>query len=227
MKEPNESGSFTDRLREENIDAWQAATTHRFVRELADDTMNDAVFRQYLMQDFSFIETLIELLGYAVAKAPTRSAKRKLSVFLYGVTGDETNYFERALTAVGAPGAFQTPPPLNDATETFRTLMVDTASHGSYAEILSILVPAEWIYLTWATEVRAAGKRPSRFYLDEWIEMHATPTFAAFVDWIRGELDRELAVGPATRNRATALFAETVALEVEFFDAIYKESSDS
>ena len=127
----------------------------------------------------------------------------------------------------GAPGAFVTPPPLNDVTEAFRGMMIDTAANGSYAEILSILVPAEWIYMTWAQEARAAGKRPARFYLDEWIELHSTPVFVAFVDWARGELDRELAIGAATRSRATALFAETVALEVKFFDAVYEAASDS
>lgn len=217
----------TDALRAANIDAWHAATGHRFVKELADDTIAEATFRQYLMQDYAFIGTLVELVAYAIAKAPTMQSKRRLAAFLAAVTGDETNYFERALTAVGAPGAFQTPPPLNDVTETFRSLMIETASNGSYAEILSILVPAEWIYQTWAAEVRAAGKKPSRFYLEEWIELHANPGFDAFVRWIREELDRELAVGPATQSRATSLFAKTVRLEVEFFDAVYESASDS
>jgi thiaminase/transcriptional activator TenA len=150
------------------------------------------------------------------------AAKRRLAEFLHAVTGDETNYFERALKAVGAPGAVHTPPPLNDVTEAFRTLMIDTASGGSYAEILSILVPAEWIYLTWASEAVKAGKRPTRFYLDEWIHLHAGPGFEGFVLWIREELDREISVGPATRARATALFAQTVELEVKFFDAVYE-----
>ncbi len=227
MTETKELNSFTELLREENIDSWRAATTHRFVRELANDTISDDVFRRYLVQDFSFVETLVDLAAYAVAKATTMAAKRKLSTFLRTITNDETNYFQRALNAVGAPGAFHTPPPLNDVTDAFRTMMLDTASNGSYAEILSILVPAEWIYLTWATAARDAGKRPGRFYLDEWIELHSRPDFADFVAWLREELDRELAAGPATRSRATALFAETVDLEVKFFDAIYEMPSDS
>ncbi len=159
MTETKELNSFTELLREENIDSWRAATTHRFVRELANDTISDDVFRRYLVQDFSFVETLVDLAAYAVAKATTMAAKRKLSTFLRTITNDETNYFQRALNAVGAPGAFHTPPPLNDVTDAFRTMMLDTASNGSYAEILSILVPAEWIYLTWATAARDAGKR--------------------------------------------------------------------
>lgn len=212
----------TEWLRRENIEAWRAATTHKFVQELADDRIDDSVFRRYLVQDFVFVETLVELVAYSIAKAPDMAAKRRLSGFLYAVTGDETNYFELALSAVGAAEAFRSPPPLNEITQELRSLMIETASSGSYADILAILVPAEWIYLTWASSARAAGKRPKRFYLDDWIELHAIPAFASFVDWCRGELDRQLAEDGAVRERVAELFAETVRLEVKFFDAAYE-----
>jgi thiaminase/transcriptional activator TenA len=216
------SGRYTDALVAANAPLWRAATAHRFVRELGSDTLPDAVFRRYLVQDFAFIEALVSLLGYAVARAPSMAAKRRLAGFLAAVTGDESNYFERALTALGAAEAFAAPDQiaLEDATERFRALMSAAGERGSYAEILAIVVPAEWVYLTWA---RASPLPvPKRFYLAEWIELHAIPAFADFVEWLRRELDREgAAAAPQARERLAGLFRATLELERDFFAAAY------
>lgn len=218
------SGSFLDEQVAANAALWRAATTHRFVQELGADSLPDAVFRRYLVQDFAFVEGLVTLVGHAVARAPTMPAKRRLAGFLAAVTGDETNYFERALKALGAPDAFEAPErvELNDAAERFCALMAAAGERGSYGEILAILVPAEWVYLTWAT---ARPKPwPKRFYLAEWIELHALPAFADSVAWLRSELDREAAAAaPALRERMASLFRTTLGLERDFFEAAYAE----
>jgi len=216
---------FADALVAANRPLWEAATAHRFVRELGADTLDDAVFRRYLVQDFAFIDALVTLLGYAVARAPSMPAKRRLSGFLAAVTGDETRYFERALNALGAADAFAAPErvPLADATRRFRALMAEAGTRGSYAEMFAIIVPAEWVYLTWARASPLPG--PKRFYLAEWIELHAIPAFADFVEWLRAELDRDAAAAaPAERERLAALFRQTLELEVSFFDQAYASS---
>lgn len=95
------------------------------------------------------------------------------------------------------------------------------AVEGGYAEVLAVLLPAEWVYLTWAQA--HADQRPARFYLKEWIDLHTLPEFAAFVDWMRDEMD---AVGPSLSEHRQAavetLFRRMTALEVAFFDAAYE-----
>jgi len=216
------SERFTEAMVAANAPLWRAATTHRFVLELGADTLPDDVFRRYLVQDFAFIEALVTLLGFAVAHAPNMPAKRRLAGFLGAVTGDETNYFERALTALGAAEAFAAPGriALNATTERFRAAMAAAGERGSYAEILAIVAPAEWVYLEWAHACPLPG--PKRFYLKEWIELHAIPAFADLVEWLRGELDREAsAADTAARERLAGLFRATLALERDFFEAAY------
>jgi thiaminase/transcriptional activator TenA len=63
---------------------------------------------------------------------------------------------------------------------------------------------------------------PKRFYLREWIELHAVPAFADFVAWLRSELDREgAAAAPPMQQRLATLFRTTLELERDFFDAAY------
>jgi len=102
------------------------------------------------------------------------------------LTDEENDYFERSFDALGVSPDERTDPVPADATEAFEDLLTRAALEGEYEETLAVLVPAEWIYLTWAT---AASGVPEEFYLREWIELHDTSEFEAFVAWLRSELD--------------------------------------
>lgn len=211
---------FTDWLRERAEPDWTAATEHRFVREVGDDTVDERVFRRYLVQDYAFVGTLADAVGHAAGDAPAVASKRELAGFLGTLTSDEDDYFERSFDALGVPETDRTAPALEPVTEAFVDLLRRAALEGGYAETLAVLVPAEWIYLTWARGV-VDGNR-DRFYLDEWVELHANQPFASFVDWLRRELDQH---GPGLsarrQRRVERHFGRTVALEVAFFEMAY------
>ncbi|MFC6756954.1 MULTISPECIES: TenA family protein [Haloarcula] len=214
---------FTDWLRERSGDAWDDATAHEFVRELHADTLSDVVFRRYLLQDYAFVETLVGVFGHAVGDAPTMAAKSRLVDFLGTVTSDEDDYFQRSFEALDVPVSRYGDPHLTEATAAFRDLLLRAAREGGYAETLAVLVPAEWVYLSWATDDDLAADGPDRFYLQEWIDLHAVPEFESFVGWLRTELDREGAAASERRQaRLAELFCRTVDLEVAFFDAAYE-----
>ncbi len=214
------SGRFTDWLRERSDTSWAGATSHRFVDELAHGTLSEDHFRRYLVQDYGFIETLVTLVGYAVAYAPDMAAKKTWTEFLAVLVSDENDYFQRSFDALGVGVALQSHPPLSETTVALRAAMLDAAKSGQYADVLAVIVPAEWIYLTWASERREA--RPRQAYYAEWIDLHAIPEFEAFVDWLRGQLDGiGPRLGPSERQRIERRFAAVVDLEVEFFDQAY------
>ncbi|MCG8359694.1 MAG: TenA family protein [Kiloniellales bacterium] len=213
--------AFTDWLRERAEPYWSQAAGHRFTRELADDSLPDAVYRRYLIQDYIFLDVLVRIVGYAIASAPSLTSRVKLSAFLAAVTGEENTYFLRSFEALGVTEDDLGATPPNEATEAFQELMLGAAQSGGYLEILSVFLPAEWIYLEWAK--RASAQSPQRFYLREWIELHSLPEFEAFVVWLRGELDREAGALPLERQESLAgLFRRIVELEAAFFEAAYE-----
>lgn len=207
---------FTDWLRDRSHPDWSAAVEGRFVRELDADTVDDAVFRRYLEQDYAFVETLTGTFGHALGEAPSMAAKGRFADFLGTLTSEENDYFERSFEALdGDPEA--TP---NATTRAFIDLLERAGRQGGYAETLAVLVPAEWIYETWATGI---DSRPERFYLAEWVDLHANPPFVDFVAWLRDELDREgAAASPRRQRRLDRLFQRTVELERAFFEAAYE-----
>jgi len=213
-------GRFTDWLRESAKENWTAAIDHRFCDEIAAGSLSDEAFRTYLIQDYAFIETLVTVIGFAVARAPDMAAKKRWTGFLGVLTSDENDYFMRAFEAVGVSESDYTSATMSATTLKLRDVMLDAANAGSYAEVLAVIVPAEWTYLTWASARN--GSTPSQPRYAEWIELHAIPEFAEFVDWTRRELDT---LGPAldamTRASVERRFNDVMALEVAFFDQAY------
>lgn len=212
---------FTDYLQASAEPAWTEATEHRFTEQLLADEVDDAVFRRYLVQDYAFVRTLASVIARAAAEAPTLAAKAEFAGFLGAVTTDEDDYFRRSFDALDVPEVDREDPELTATTAGFDDLLRRAAAEGDYAETLAVLVPAEWIYLSWASR---AEERPDRFYLAEWIDLHSGEEFEAVVEFLRSELD---AVGPELsprRERAVRrLFERTVAYEVAFFDDAYAE----
>ena len=157
-----------------------------------------------------------------IADAPTMEAKRRLGTFLATLTSGENDYFERSFDALDVPEGDRTDPDRRPVTAAFEDLLGRAGREGDYEETLAVLVPAEWCYLAWASDLADAD--PDAFYLFEWVKLHATDDFAAFVDWLRGELDRTGPdISPRRQDRVARHFRRTMNLERAFFDAAYDE----
>ena len=214
------SDRFTATLREGAEDEWTAATDHRFTRELGDGSLDADAFARYVVQDYAVVEELTAAFAVALADAPSADARRRYVEFLDTLTDAENDFFERAFDAHNVPERDRADPDLAEPTAAFRDLLGRARREGGYAETLAVLVPAEWIYLAWAS--REATDRPADPLFDEWIELHAAPPFASFVDFLRAELDRVgPSLSPRRHERVADLFGRTVSLEVAFFDAAY------
>lgn len=212
--------TFTDWLRDNNRIDWDAATRHRFTDELFAGTVADNVLVHYLVQDYQFIDRFVALLGAAIASADRFESRVRLTRFAAMITSDENTYFLRSFDALGVAAKHRTTPQLTAETTALQDLMGEAAATRDYASCLSVLVVAEWMYLSWAERPHVA--LPDRFVHAEWITLHNNPAFAEFVGWLRSELDRSgSALDDAGQARSAAFFARTVKLERAFFDHVY------
>jgi thiaminase/transcriptional activator TenA len=176
--------------------------------------------RQYLVQDYAFLDSFVRLTASAIVKAPSLADRVPLGRFLGAVTDEENTYFQRAFDALDVPAEDRARPVLRGPTQAFHKLMADAIAGTGYLETLTPLVVFEWLYNTWATAV--ADRRPERFYHREWIALHANPVFDSFVAWLRAQMDRDgPTLAPERQDRVVAVFRRTVALEKAFFDDAY------
>ena len=212
---------FSEYLRNSSGKLWNEATNHKFTNELKNDKLEKHIFKKYIIQDYIFIETLVTLIGKAVYLSPNMNSKIKWANFLYAITSDENNYFQRSFDALDISKEERTNTKLFLTISDFSKLMLEVANTGTYEEILAVILAAEWVYYTWASN--AKKPYPKRFYLSEWITLHNNSSFKATLDWIKKELDitsQKLTI--SEQHKVANLFIKIVRLEVSFFDDCYK-----
>lgn len=208
--------TLTEQLKNRHAATWASVIEHRFVRELTAGSIDDKVMASYLIQDYRFFEVFLSLIGAAIAQADNLAAKLAFGRFAGSISSDENTYFTRALAALGIDERQFNQPPDTLATAGFKAIMQEAAGSGSYAAILSVLNVAEGSYFEWASA--NAAPLPENFIHAEWITLHNNPEFAAFVHFLRSELDR---VGPEHEALCEDIFRRAITLEKDFFDSVY------
>ncbi|WP_420413246.1 TenA family protein [Roseibium sp.] len=212
---------FSDWLAARAEPHWSEATDHAFTHAIGDGSVPDEAYVRYLIEDYTFITDLASILGYLVAKAPSMKSKSRLSGFLALLTSEENDYFLRSFDALGVSAATYETAAQGPVTRAFADLLLTSSGKGTYAEGLACLLCAEWCYLTWG--LREAKKpRPEKFYLAEWIDLHAVEGFESFVNWIREEMDAVgAALPPNDQENLAKIFSKMSALEVAFFETAW------
>lgn len=210
----NQSLSLSEQLAGFAGEDWQQAINHPFTEQLGDDTLAADVYAHYLVQDYAFIETLVNLVARAVTDAPMMPQKTVLSGFLAALTSDENTYFLRSFEALGLSESEYLNPQLTPVAQQIITEL-KSASEQGYAHALIVLCCAEWCYLSWAQ--KQGSKKPERFYLSEWIDLHIIPEFESFVNWLRSEVDQLAQLDDESLEQLARRFVRVAHLEHEFF----------
>lgn len=213
--------TFSERLRATNAAGWDAAVGHRFVDELLAGTLADDVLAHYLVQDYQFCDAFTALLGQGCASAPDLDSRLVFARQLGMFASDENTYFVDSFDALGVPDRDRSEPQLTDATAAFDALMREALHSRSYAQVLAVLLVAEWLYLDWATRPDAGDSgRPEHV---GWIDLHRGPAFTTWVDWLRAQLDAHEPTDDGERRAVESVFARAVRCELAFFDAAYHD----
>lgn len=222
----HQDSEFTDWLRAVAGSTWAEATEHRFTQDIARGTLPESVFRNYLIQEYAFVETSATATGYTVAKAPSMSQKAHLAKALLGLTTDQEDFFQHAFERMGIEQEEWKLSTLPSSVEAFKDFVIRTAATGTYEELLTNMLGAEWMYLTWCQV--ASQHAPKHPVIREWIDLHVTANFEEGVVWMREQLDQ---IGPhlmpERQEKLAKLFRRMLELEIEFHHAPYNAYFDS
>lgn len=212
--------ALSDRMLRENADVFTRMVRHRFVQDIRSDGLPAAVFDRYLVIEGAFVETAIAIFAFATARAGDIRTRRRLIAVLDALANEQVAYFERVFAARGIDMAVAD---LTDRRVTaFRDGMTGIAQDGGYADIVTAMFGAEWMYWTWSQDV--AGVKISDPHLREWVELHAAPEFECQARWMKAEVDRVgRAMDDAEQGRLVRLFGEVQTFEIAFHDAAYPQ----
>jgi thiaminase/transcriptional activator TenA len=210
--------SLSSRMLYRNATDFASMVTHRFVTDIENGTLDKQVFDRYLLIEGAFVETAIAIFGYATAKADDLAIRRKLIACLDALANGQMSYFERTLEDRKIA---QDPLVLGDPRVlAFRDGMLHLAQEGTFAQIITGMFAAEWMYWTWCDNVR--GVAFSDNTLKDWILMHASPDFAQQAKWLRDQVDTlSSKLTASEQDELIQLFGRVMRLEIAFHDAAY------
>jgi len=212
--------SFAGRLRLSTSTDWDASVNHRFVDQLFAGTVSDEVLARYLVQDYQFFDAFVAMLGACVATTDSKPARLRFAAQLGMLAADEDDYFQQTFAELEVPVSDAISPELSPPTAEFIAAMWEVAQSRDYADLLVVLVIAEWLYLDWGERDLPLPSAPKH---RGWIDLHRGADFRDWTQFLIDELNR---LAPALESddgaRLSARWKRIVAIERDFFDAAYE-----
>lgn len=175
-----------------------ACRHHPFVLGIADGSLPPHVFVRWVIQDWRYLLTYVDILEKLSILAPTKEATE-----YWGALADFTRQHELILHRSYAKRFGITETELDHATDAPATVLytefLKAQVQRSYGHGVASIVPCGVGYITLATEL-AKGPMPKDIRYADWIHSYSDEAFAKAVAWMEKELDgvfgddRELAV---------------------------------
>lgn len=214
--------AFTDELYEAASEIWRAQLEHPFVRGLGDGSLEEERFRRWVRQDYGYLKEYARIFAWAVAKAD-----RLASMSWYAAVLDLTLNTEMDLHRTYAARFGITPEaleaePMWPTTRAYTDFLVRTAADGDMADLLAALLPCAWGYAIIGREL-AKGEPPEDARYADWIDMYSSDEFIEAMEWLRRELDQEVAdAGSEKRQRLKEIFLLSSRYEWQFWEMCWE-----
>ncbi|TDB87713.1 transcriptional regulator [Actinomadura sp. KC216] len=179
---------------------------HPTVEGIAQGTLDEAIFRSWLEQDYLFLHDYVRVFSRLAWQAPAAHLGDLVDL-AYATFHDELD-LHRSLSAsfdADLDGAQKGP-----ACAAYTSFLLDSAA--TYADGLAALYPCMWGYSTLGR--RLAENPPSDPRYRRWVDTYADPAFAALTARI-AQMINESGADPQTAER---LFLEGMHHELAFWD---------
>jgi thiaminase (transcriptional activator TenA) len=130
-----------DRLRDACAAEWAAYTRHAFVRGLADGSLPEAAFRQYLTQDYLFLIHFARAYGLAAFKGETLADIRAAAAGLSAIVDREMQLHVAYCAGWGLDEAAMAAAPEADATVAYTRFVLERGLAGDLLDLQTALAP--------------------------------------------------------------------------------------
>lgn len=215
------AGTWSALLWQEMEPIYDAILTHQFLTELADGSLDPAVFAHYIVQDVHYLRGYARALAVLGAKAATHTDTAMLVQHAAGAVDAELALHATLLPALhlnpGAVGAIAVAP----TTRAYIDYLLATVHTGSFAEGLASVLPCYWIYAQVGTALVQRGSPDQRY--QRWIDTYADDEFTTLVEKVLELVDRVgTTLGPDERHRAAEHLGVTARYEWMFWDAAHR-----
>ena len=210
-----------ERIIKDSMDIWQGYLIHPFIEGLADGTLEDEKFLNYLIQDTLYLREYARVYAMAMYRSTTIEELRAYYSILAFVNDGEGSFRLEWLKKEGLDSLSIDKMPLKLENQAYCDFILEVAEHQGVAEIMMAVLPCmfsyAWIFEKVAKDPKARESRYWPFIEGYISEGYAADcrTWAAFTEARIAELDEsELA-------RLSEIFRKSSQYETGFWDMSY------
>jgi thiaminase/transcriptional activator TenA len=213
---------LTDELYREVEPIWAAQMEHPFVKGLGDGTLDEEIFKRWVLQDYRYLEEYARVFAWAAAKADELRSMAWYAAVLDLTLNTEMELHRQYAERFGLSLEDLESEPMWPTTRAYTDFLVRTAADGDMADLLAALLPCTWGYVDLAQRLAERNPPEDQRYAD-WIAQYASREFAEARDWLRDELDR-VAGDPreAKRERLKEIFVTSSRYEWQFWEMCWQ-----
>jgi thiaminase (transcriptional activator TenA) len=213
--------SFFERLKAGASAEWHAYTNHPFTAGLADGTLPEAAFRQYVVQDYLFLIEFARAYALAVYKSFQLADMREAAAGLSAILDVEMNLHVKLCASWGlSPADLEKAPPAAE-TLAYTRYVLDAGMRSDLLALKVALAPCVIGYAEIATRLAgqpqpSAATNPYRVWIDE----YSGAPYQEVAAKARTHLDRlaDLYATPAREAELSTIFKEATRLETDFWE---------
>ncbi|SEO97383.1 thiaminase II [Paenibacillus sp. OV219] len=217
------SSRFTERLYHAAEPVWLKCHEHPFLTELRSGKLDPDRFIYYLKQDYVYLIDYAKLFAIGSVKARDVQTMAKFAELLHNTLNVEMELHRQYTEKFGVSREQleQTVP--SPTTVAYTKYLMDTAAHGSLAEVVAALLPCMWSYREIGVSFMNHPGALNHPLYREWILMYSSEEFGELADWCIGLMD-ELAEGlpEAELSKLEERFIVASKLEYMFWDMAYR-----
>ncbi|WLD93889.1 thiaminase II [Alkalihalobacillus sp. AL-G] len=211
---------FSQELRKEADQIWEASFQHPFVKGIADGTLPPENFRYYVLQDAYYLSHFAKIQAYGAVKAADLQTTSRMAAHSLGTYEAELSLHENFSKRLGITAEERTnfkPAPTAYA---YTSHMYRAANLGHLGDIIAAILPCYWLYYEIGERLKNAS--PKEPIYQEWIAAYGGEWFRELVEEQIKRLDKIAdTVTEEDRERMKEHFIISSQYELEFWEMAY------
>ena len=209
--------TFTEQLREENNDIFEAIFHHPFVQGIGKGDVPKEAIAHYIKADYEYLSAFMHLYGTAIAKSPTRDGIAFFNKQIDFVLNSESHPHHNFCDHIGVGYDELQGYPLPPTADHYVKHMMYHAHTGSLGELVAALLPCPWTYFEIGKKLIELYQPDEDHPFYQWITFYADPGIVELE--MRKQLDKIAAYASSTElTKIRDAFRKSCQLELGFWE---------
>ena len=210
---------ISERLRKDADLVWKEIFRHPFVTELYRGSLLMEKFRFYVLQDYSFLVTIMRNLAVLASRADSVPLTRELLEIAHLEATTEFAGYEELLGKLGYALSDALKAEQSQVSVSYGSFLLAVSSLRTFWEGFTAILPCFWSYAEIAEFHRDILKKNTNTLYTDWASVYLSEPYLALVDKLRGILDTAPAEG---YEELREVFLTASRYELAYWDMAHK-----